>query len=359
MEINHAQAQQTVLFLLGKNIRLTTEEIKNDLYVWLKTLRLDEIIVEEIAANYTKHKIKEYMDYLPQQEKGFIDKWIESIDSFDYFNHKDLLTESYEEYVRVNSRVVADKKIDINPDLIGEDKIRLRHIDFNNIDINKTNLFIDNIFTLYNDEINMILGRQEFEPSIKFLHEQVKNVKQVKTSEVFLPQPQNILIDQNDIVRLKINELSNFSHKEYPNIEYVFAYKVASVGQRLMLTPIINIQRFRRPLPQLASLSMSFWLQNLKLEFNPIRKVGTVTFGFPVIITSVAHGLNTGDKITINDYSNPFFNSTFLVTVIDANNFSINRAIITGSLQVTFYVLKNKIEFNLELTWMPDFIKKG
>jgi hypothetical protein len=44
----------------------------------------------------------------------------------------------------------------------------------------------------------------------------------------------------------------------------------------------------------------------------------------PIVITSAAHGLTTGSRVTIAGINgNPAANGTFVVTVIDANTFSI------------------------------------
>jgi hypothetical protein len=59
-------------------------------------------------------------------------------------------------------------------------------------------------------------------------------------------------------------------------------------------------------------------------NLSPTNSITAVTNGFITTVTSVAHGLSTGDQIVItNSDSTPTIDGVWTVTVIDANTFTI------------------------------------
>lgn len=74
--------------------------------------------------------------------------------------------------------------------------------------------------------------------------------------------------------------------------------------------------------------------------------IGAQTLGGPVVnITSTAHGLQTGRYITISgNTSTPSLNGDWIVTVINANTFSIPTSVTTSSSTGTFVTIVNDFQ---------------
>jgi len=60
--------------------------------------------------------------------------------------------------------------------------------------------------------------------------------------------------------------------------------------------------------------------------------ITNATNASPIVITSAGHGLSTGTRVTVSGVGgNSGANGTFIVTVIDANTFSLNGSAGTGA----------------------------
>lgn len=92
------------------------------------------------------------------------------------------------------------------------------------------------------------------------------------------------------------------------------------------------------------------------LGFNPNlpgrKTITAISVANPTVVSSVAHGLSTGDEIAINDSdSSPVIDGTYTVTVLDANTFTVpvttvNPAGTTGSFAKTTVASDNETSAN-------------
>ena len=186
----------------------------------------------------------------------------------------------------------------------------------------------------------------------------IENVKMVKISDLTIPPPSNVTINNNNVIKLDIREFSNITHREYPFINYIFLFRVEDIGNRKKLTPLNDTYHFTKYLTVLQSITFQFYYQNLVLEFP--RSKFTTAFNFAVnpvqITTSSAHGLVNGDEISIYEFAGSdsrfdlSINSLHSVTVLDPTTFTIpfDLTTITGN-SPDIFVIKNKIEFLLDI----------
>ena len=278
-----------------------------------------------------------------------------------FLEYKRKLNENPQKYsdMRIkNNFVESQKKItlydDINKDNISKyESKKIGKITFDNINVTEINIYIDTLFMnndnyLYSYSLN---NREQYSLETKSVPYKLNNIKGIEISNMYIPSPSNIGLS-NDIIKMNILEFQDVANREYPNYNYVFEFQVETYGSRYKLTPLKNRYRFGDAITDLNNLSFSFYLQNLRLEFPDTSKVATLNYTNPMQFNSNAHGLLTGDKISIYSFVGSInINSTFIVTVINPNLFTIpiNATGATGMSNIKYYILKNKIEGNLSL----------
>lgn len=244
---------------------------------------------------------------------------------------------------------------------------KIGKINMDNVNIGKGYIYVDSIFNNANSEsvIRIPINNNETNSfNVKSTPYDIKNLKSVVISDVFLPPPTNTtLVATSDIIKIEFMELGNLTHREYPNINYMFQFKIEEYGDRFRLIPLNNNYRFTNYISILQSVSFRFHYQNLVLDFPSVSGNATLTFGNPTTFTTnTAHGLASGDKISIYQFEgspsiiNDMMNSLHIVTVVDPLTFTIpiDSTGITGlhGDMVIYYAMKNKTEFNLELTYL-------
>lgn len=363
----------------------TNKNLKREIITWLKTLDVTKIdfnkedIHIRLALGYFKQKGFTYMMQLLKRE-GYEDiesfhKYIGALDAEPYIENMPTHNEAYEAIIidfleehRVNNRkgfnkVLLEKQelpkrtvyndIDKEKDTAYESK-KMGMITTNNVNLGKVYVYFDTFFTLNTKShfVMNISNKEQYVFNSKSIPSNLVNVKSFKISEIFIPMPSNILLTTDDIIKLNFDETALLSHREYPNVNYMFQCKVEVFGSRLKLIPLNDYFQLSSYLSILYSLTASFWLQHKILEFNVAPLVANLTSGVTTNFNTVGHGLNTGDKIAMYDFFIIEFSSVFVVTVTGPNDFNIDidsTAMVLPA-SAKYYVLKNKIEFNLDIT---------
>lgn len=235
---------------------------------------------------------------------------------------------------------------------------KLGLVTLDNINNGQVYIYIDNIFNSVtsNSVIKIPLTTSEFSTfRVKSIPNDLKNVKTIETSDIFISPPTNINLNTDDIIKMEIIEVANITHREFPNTNYIFQYKVETYGNRFKLVPMRSKFIFTKYVSILPTLTFRFHYQNLILEFPDVSSTAILTSGATTNFNDNSHGLVTGDKIAIYEYSGTYESimvSLHEVTVVDPDNFTI-AVNTSGPLDnVTYYILKNKIEFNLNMTYL-------
>ena len=84
-------------------------------------------------------------------------------------------------------------------------------------------------------------------------------------------------------------------------------------------------------LPLLRVYGPNGYIVNGSCTLKETATVTAATNATPIVVTSSAHGLTTGTRITISGVAgNTAANGTFVVTRVDANTFSLDDSVGTG-----------------------------
>jgi hypothetical protein len=242
---------------------------------------------------------------------------------------------------------------------------KMGHVTLDNINVGKMYLHIDSFFsTNTSSEFSITLSTSEqYNFNIKSVPDYFKDIKSIKTSDIFIPTPLNTSINTDDLIKMDIKELSNLSMREFPKTNFMFLFRSEIFGNRFRLTPLNDTYQFTNYISNLHTLTFRFYYQNLKLTFPSSCIIGTIDFSSnPMRITSISHSLSSGDKISIYRFQGDprnldcDINSMHTVTVLTVDVFTIpidptNIVGLHGT-SVSYYVLKNKIECELELTFL-------
>jgi hypothetical protein len=85
-------------------------------------------------------------------------------------------------------------------------------------------------------------------------------------------------------------------------------------------------------LPTFRVYGPSGYLTSGTCSLKDTGTVANATNATPIVITSTAHGLTTGARITVSGVNgNTAANGTFIVTRVDPNTFSLNSSVGNGS----------------------------
>ena len=126
--------------------------------------------------------------------------------------------------------------------------------------------------------------------------------------------------------RLRINEV--LTHTDPPMRDTIELFNPSSgaidVGGWLLSDSSARLDKFR--IPAGTTLTAGGFLLFDETDFNPA--IGTAIQGYsgsdPLVVTSPAHGLQTGDRISILGYGgHPAYNAAWTVTRLDADRFSV------------------------------------
>ena len=242
---------------------------------------------------------------------------------------------------------------------------KMGRVTLDNVNLGKTYIHVDSIFNNSSSLTSIVIpvnNKEQYSFDSKSTPYIIQNIKSVKVSNVFIPTPTNATLIEQDLIKMEISEFNNLAHREYPNRNFMFLFRVvSSVGDRFRLEALNDIYQFETYITVLNSLSFTFWYQNLKLTLPQVCFNGVADFGTdPLEITFNSHSLNTGDKISIYRWEgnpstlNSSINSMHVVTVIDPNVFSIpiSPGSVTGLYgnNIKYYVLKNKTDMLLDIT---------
>lgn len=288
--------------------------------------------IDHFYKKYPSNSISDYKRYNPIKDKKVIKNLIES-------RKKDQL---YEDIDRNEERGYKSRELGL--------------VVTNNINMKREYIYVDSIFNYENSNsrIKIVLTNNENpEFHMKSTSLNIKNIKGFTVKEIFAPEPTNLTLNTDDIIKLDVMEFSSFTHRE-PNVNYMFPLKVEAYGSRFRFIPIDDFYYINDWISVIQTLTFRFLYQTKELEFPTVGVNATITgFANPTNINSPGHDLNTGDKIVIYNYTgdkSDEINTLHEIIKSGTNNFTIPVDLdgFTGSPYITYYEISKKIEFLIE-----------